>query len=206
MNKFKQYAITLTYKCNWSCSYCAVRNTVDWKPSVTLEDIKQKIDVIEDYSVVTLFGGEPGILDEDVLRYIITKLTQDKHCKLKLETNGLFIKRFPQLIHNFETITYHCSEDLDETDTILECNHPNVVYMIIIHDNNINKLGRFLETHKSPEKFYAVEATYPHEITGPTLSKPNKNILLARFGGRLTKDAIHRLIYGFDFSNIIFLT
>jgi hypothetical protein len=49
------------------------------------------------------------------------------------------------------------------------------------------------------EKFYIVEATYPHEITGPTLSKHNKNHLLTNFCKRMTPESVKRLSKGHDF-------
>ena len=200
----KQYAITLTYKCNWNCSYCAVRNSVDYKPAVTVSDVLDKINQIEDGSIVTLFGGEPGILDRDVLELYISEL-KSKRCTLKLETNGLFLHKYPELCSNFQSIVYHCSEDLEEYE-VFGFNHPDVTYMLIIHDQNINRLEKFLEINSHIEKFYIVEATYPHEITGPTLSKQNKNHLLTKFCKHMTPESIKRLIKGHDFSGIIFMT
>jgi hypothetical protein len=78
--------------------------------------------------------------------------------------------------------------------------------MLIVHDFNIEKLEKFLIINKTPEKFYIVEATYPHEKTGPTLSTINKNKLIVRYANRMTKQSIQRLLHGFDFDNIIFLT
>lgn len=200
-----QYAITLTYKCNWNCDYCAVRNSVDWKDDVSDYDVFKKIDAVENGSVVTLFGGEPGVLNRSQVESFIERL-QSKGCSLKLETNGLFIRRFPDIIDTFQEITYHCSQDLLPTDDIININHKNVKYMLVIHDKNIPNLESFLNSHPFPDKFYMVEATYPHEITGPTLSKQNKNRLLTRFSNRMSKEAIYRLIHGFDFDSIIFLT
>ena len=111
----REYAITLTYICNWNCPYCAVRNSVDWKPSVSMQDVDGKIDAISDGSMVTLFGGEPGMLEKRELEHYITRL-KEKGCGLKLETNGLFIERYPELLSEFYKITYHCSEDLKDTD------------------------------------------------------------------------------------------
>lgn len=200
----KQYAITLTYKCNWNCSYCAVRNSVDYKPAVTVSDVLNKINQIESGSIVTLFGGEPGMMDKDVLEMYISELKL-KRCTLKLETNGLFLQKYPELCSNFQSIMYHCSEDLEESE-VFEFNHSNITYMLIIHDQNINRLEKFLEINSHIEKFYIVEATYPHEITGPTLSKQNKNHLLAKFCKRMTPESVKRLIKGYDFSGIIFMT
>jgi organic radical activating enzyme len=205
LTKNNEYAITITYKCNWNCEYCAVKNSIDWKENVTREDVLKKISCIADNSIVTLFGGEPGMLSKtELIEYI--NLLKEKNCILKLETNGLFIKRYPDLLSNFIEITYHCSMDLDITDEIIKCDNLNIKYMLIVHDFNIEKLEKFLITNKTPEKFYIVEATYPHEKTGPTLSTINKNKLIVRYANRMTKQSIQRLLHGFDFDNIIFLT
>ena len=58
-----EVAITITYKCNWNCEYCAVRNNHDYKDNVTHDDVLSKISKIEDNSVVTIFGGEPGLVE-----------------------------------------------------------------------------------------------------------------------------------------------
>ena len=78
--------------------------------------------------------------------------------------------------------------------------------MLVVHDENVTRLGRFFETHISPERFYVVEATYPHEITGPTLSSANKHHIMTKYSHRMTTESIKRFISGFDFSNIEFLT
>lgn len=201
----KKYAMTLTYLCNWNCDYCAVRNSVDWKPVVTREDVLKKISCIENGSDVTLFGGEPGMLPKhQLVEYI--DILKSKKCRLFLETNGLFIRNYPELLPEFKHVMYHCSMNLDEDDKIDIVDDVETTYMLIVHDENIDRLSRFLEMHQEPEKFYIVEATYPHEKTGPTLSKTNKNRLLTRFFKRMTRDAIKRLINGFDFNRIIFLT
>ena len=199
-----EYAITITYKCNWNCPYCAVRNSVDYKPLVEVSEVVDKINRIEDGSNVTLFGGEPGMLDRDTIEMYISILKL-KRCTLKLETNGLFLRKFPDLCSNFQSIMYHCSEDLEEVK-ISEFNHPDITYMLIIHDWNINRLEKFLEINSHIERFYIVEATYPHEITGPTLSKQNKNHLITKFCKHMTPESIKRLINGHDFSRIIFMT
>lgn len=199
----KDYAITITYKCNWNCVYCAVRNEHDFKGNLSCEDVLKKIDLIEGGSNVTIFGGEPGLVERNHLEEYI-KLLEQKSCSLLLETNGTFLKKYPDLVCHFKSVTYHCSCELD--DEIYRTDFKNLTYMLIVHDNNINRLDDYLR--KYPEiRFYIVEATYPYpEMTGPTLSSRNKNYLLTHFSGRMTKDAIDRLINGKDFDKIEFLT
>lgn len=161
--------------------------------------------MVPDGAVVTLFGGEPGILPrEDIVLYMDTLL--GRGCTLKLETNGLFARRFPDLMGKFSFVTYHCSQELDEDDEILDIGTENVRYMLVVHDGNFGKIDAFLSSHLFPERFYAVEATYPHGNTGPTLSRRNRNMLLTRFSSRIERSAIDRLLHGHDFDGTIFLT
>ncbi len=121
-----------------------------------------------------------------------------------LETNGMFLRRFPDLVSRFKWVTYHCSCELD--DEIYQTTIRNVTYMLIVHDGNICRLGDYLKKYPNI-KFYIVEATYPYpEMDGPTLSSRNKNYLLTHFGNRMTTEAIDRLINGKDFDRIEFLT
>jgi organic radical activating enzyme len=73
---------------------------VDYKPLVEVSEVVDKINRIEDSSIVTLFGGEPGILDRDTIEMYISML-KSKRCTLKLETNGLFLQKYPELCSNF---------------------------------------------------------------------------------------------------------
>lgn len=158
---------------------------------------------MENGSSVTIFGGEPGLVERSHLEEYI-KLLKSRECTLFLETNGTFLKKYPDLVPNFRSVTYHCSCELD--DEIYETDFTNMTYMLVVHDENIGRLDGYLK--KYPEiKFYIVEATYPYpEMTGPTLSPRNKNHLLTHFGSRMTKEAIDRLINGKDFDRIEFLT
>lgn len=203
MTDYKEYAITITYRCNWNCVYCAVRNSHDYKETLTREDVLRKIDLIQDKSNVTIFGGEPGLVERDLLEEYIERLKR-KACTLFLETNGTFLRRYPDLVRQFKLVTYHCSCDLD--DEIYMTDFENITYMLVVHDGNIRRLGDFLK--KYPDmRFYIVEATYPYpEMNGPTLSPKNKNHLLTHFSGRMTKESVYRLINGKDFDKIEFLT
>ena len=85
-----EYVIPLTFKCNWRCSYCAIRNKYDYRDNVSHEEIMKKISIVPERSVVTLTGGEPGLLEYCKLEKYIMSL-HHKKCTLYLETNGMFI-------------------------------------------------------------------------------------------------------------------
>lgn len=192
-------------KCNWHCQYCAVNNSHDHRDSLLDEVVLANARKVEPRSVVTLFGGEPGLAERDLLENCLAIL-EAKHCRIYLETNGLFIQRYPDLLEHFYEILYHCSEDLAEDDQILKLDHKRTRYMIIVHDKNINKLQSFLEKHKDT-RFDIIEATYPYpeEMNGPRLSMENKKMLIERFAQRMTCESLYRLLNGKDFERIEFL-
>lgn len=192
-------------KCNWHCQYCAVNNQHDHKDFLSDEVVLANARKVEPRSVVTLFGGEPGLAKRDLLESCLAIL-EAKHCKIYLETNGLFIQRYPDLLEHFYEILYHCSEDLTEGDQILKLDHKRTRYMVIVHDKNINGLQSFLEKHKDI-KFDIIEATYPYpeEMDGPRLSIENKKMLIERFAQRMTSESLYRLLNGKDFDMIEFL-
>ena len=61
--------VELTHKCNWNCPYCAIR--VHSLPEITRQHMRGKIISIGENSAVTLSGGEPGLLDESDVRWVI---------------------------------------------------------------------------------------------------------------------------------------
>lgn len=156
-------------------------------------------------SIVTLFGGEPGLVKRDLLEKCM-QILEDKQCILYLETNGTFIKRYPDLLEHFAEVLYHCSEDLDIDDEIIETDFKRTRHLIIVHDENVVRLGSFLEKHKNIV-FDIVEATYPcpDEMNGPRLSAKTKTMIITKFGSRMTRESMHRLISGKDFDPIEFL-
>lgn len=192
-------------KCNWHCQYCAVNNSHDHKDSLPVEVVLANARKVESGSVVTLFGGEPGLAERDLLQSCLTIL-EAKHCKIYLETNGLFIQRYPDLLEHFHEVLYHCSEDLADEDQVLKPNFKRVRWVIIVHDKNIGRLQSFLEKHKDT-KFDIIEATYPYpeEMDGPSLSRENKTMLIEKFASRMTSESLYRLLNGKDFERIEFL-
>ena len=71
LNKQNEFVIPVTFKCNWNCSYCAIRNTHDFRDNVSIESIYRSIEQVESDSNVTITGGEPGLLDYGILSNIV---------------------------------------------------------------------------------------------------------------------------------------
>ena len=185
--------VELTHMCNWNCPYCAISTHV--LPEITVTELFNKINTIPANSYVTLSGGEPGMLDLYTVTAIINKL-QIKKCILNINTNGLFMLKYPQFLNVFNEIIYHCSENLDIDDDIiiLQDKSLNIRYMLIVTDDNISKLAMFLAKYKDI-KFDIVQATYDTNVDRPTLSRKNKYKLMTKFSARMTKESIQRLIH-----------
>jgi organic radical activating enzyme len=141
----KEYILTVTYKCNWFCEYCS--EDTHNKSEVFLETVLEKIDLLHN-KIVTLTGGEPGILDKDSLEKIINKLLKN-NCKIRVNTNGLFIEKYPEFNKYIDKYIYHCSENL-EVD-FKRYDKDNIDYVIVATDNNYDKMEKFLDHNKDIE-------------------------------------------------------
>lgn len=123
------YELAVTYKCNWNCRYCVT--STHTQPE---KDFNRVINEIENIDVdnFTLSGGEPGVLKRSQIEAIIYKI-KEKNATIDLLTNGLFLKKYPDLIHNFGEIYYHCIEDMNiKDDIILYDNIDNIFYVLVI--------------------------------------------------------------------------
>lgn len=69
-----EYAIALTYACNWKCPYCAVDNKHDKRDGIDLDDIMQRVSQVSRDATVTLTGGEPGLVKREWLEACIRAL------------------------------------------------------------------------------------------------------------------------------------
>lgn len=199
--KEKEIELVVTWVCNWHCNYCCV--DTHNRPKLTMDEVKAKIDkVIPGYNV-TLSGGEVGSMKRDDIEYIIREL-EAKDCKLSINTNGLFIKRYKDLLPHFETILYHCSEDLDIEDEIIIDPELNLQYLLIVTDKNFERLESFLA--KYPQiQFHLVAATNPEGINGVVLSPRLKNRMLVKFYNRMSEESKKRVFIEKDFDSIIYL-
>lgn len=95
---------------------------------------------------VSVSGGEPGMLKHYQVSELIGRL-KGKNCDMDLITNGLFIKRYPEFLHHFKQISYHCVEYIDDEIEHLDIDHPNVVYNIVVTKSNMDKLGEFFKRY-----------------------------------------------------------
>lgn len=196
--KEKEIELVITWVCQWHCEYCCV--DTHNRPKLPFDEVKKKLDkVIPGYNV-TLSGGEPGALKRHQLEYIIEEL-EKKNCTISINTNGLFIKKYPDLVDKMQEVLYHCSEDISLDDDVLIGNYK---YLLIVTDNNFNRLGTFLEKYPNIT-FNLVAATNPEGIGGPVLSMEHKHRMLKLYHNRMTKDSIKRVFKEKDFDAIKYI-
>jgi organic radical activating enzyme len=197
----KEIEIVVTWVCNWHCEYCCV--DTHNRPKLTMEDVKKKLDkVIPGYNV-TLSGGEVGSMKRNDIEFILEEL-EKKGCRPSINTNGLFIKRYRDLLPRFDTVLYHCSEDIDVDDDVIIDPELSLEYLLIVTDNNFERLGPFLDKHNDIQ-FHLVAATMPDGISGPTLSTKNKHAMLAKYHSRMTEQSKRRVFNEKNFDAIIYL-
>lgn len=197
----QEIELVVTWVCNWHCDYCCV--DTHNRPTLTMEEVKAKLDkVIPGYNV-TLSGGEVGSMKRVDIEFILDEL-EKKRCQPSINTNGLFIKRYKDLLHRFDNILYHCSEDMDIDDEIIIDPELDLDYLLIVTDKNFDKLGPFLDKYKDIQ-FNLVAATMPANIIGTTLSIKNKHAMLAKYHHRMTTESKQRVFKEKDFDSIIYL-
>ena len=161
-----------------------------------------KVKSIPNRSYVTLSGGEPGMIDRPYVLEIM-QILADKSCIVNLNTNGLFLKRYPDIADTFNSIIYHCSEDLDKRIEIFKT-RCELRYMIVVNDDNFHKLKTFL-TYNNNIKFDIVPASYDNEICRPTISSATRYKILSTFSSHMTPESIRRMIHDKDWSIMTFV-
>lgn len=197
----KEIEIVVTWTCNWFCDYCCV--DTHNRPKLTMEDVKKKLDKLIPGYNVTLSGGEVGSMKRTDIEFILDEI-EKRDCRPSINTNGLFIKRYRDLLTRFDTVLYHCSEDMDLDDNVIIDTSLNLEYLLIVTDNNFHKLGPFLDKYKDIQ-FHLVAATMPDGIIGTTLSNKNKHAMLAKYHHRMTEQSKKRVFNEKDFDAIIYI-
>lgn len=140
----ENYCLTVTYDCNWSCKYCISETHLNKK---TMKEVKKDIANIPNGSYVTISGGEPGTLQINQLINIIDAL-QQKDCLIACNTNGLLLKKYPQLYKHFNRISYHVSENLENDFIRYSDIQDKIEYLLVVTDDNMHRLNKYLDDNK----------------------------------------------------------
>jgi hypothetical protein len=189
----------IIHECNWNCPYCSEQT--HQKSPLSVTKVFEKILGIRNGSNVTLSGGEPGLLSKDIICDIIHELV-NKRCRLNINTNGLFIEKYPELLDYFDYILYHCSEDL--IGDIKFYDYPNVYHSLVLTDDNICRFDGMIKKYPSV-KWNVIPSSIGDYDGIPILSGHNKRKLLKKYGDHLTQESKYRLIVDKDWSKIRFI-
>lgn len=103
-----RYYIAMSYDCNLKCTYCFENDVYSiqsnkWNPVITLDNIL-KNHSLEDKIVLTLYGGEPLLLQNfGVIESIIKNYTQREYLYYRIITNGIYVKEFREQCYDTYT-------------------------------------------------------------------------------------------------------
>jgi organic radical activating enzyme len=175
--------------------------------------IKEKLKIIRyNYtnSNITLTGGEPGLLKEEELQYILDFLKPISN-SISLNTNGLFLEKYIKFAEYFDYILYHCSEKLNTKPNYYIVNEwkkkgVNVDYLVVVDDINFKNFDYFMSFNQHIP-LNVVAATKPEGGLDSILSNKNRWKLLTSFKKykNITKSSLKRLIKEKNFDNIIYI-
>lgn len=178
----------MTNVCNWDCKYCITDTPKSKKnkQNIFINELLDKISIVGAGDMVSLNGGEPGLVKKKIMDEFINTLVS-KNCEIRVNTNGEFIKRYPQYLKYIDEINYHCSENLDD-----EIEHKNIEYsgilnhILVVTDENHVRLGGYLEKN-SDIKFRIYGAARPYsELPGREyISKKNVLKIISEFKDKI---------------------
>jgi organic radical activating enzyme len=203
--------LIITYKCNWDCDFCAV-DTHNRKP-LLFDEIKEKLKLIRynypNYNI-TISGGEPGLLPENQIKYILDDLKEYSK-SISINTNGLFLEKYLKYAKYFDYVLYHCSEKLDTKPNYYIVNKwekqgVEIDYMIVVDDINFKNYDYFME-HNKHIPINVVAATKADGGLDSILSNKNRWKLLTSYKKykNITTESLKRLTKEKDFGNIIYI-
>ena len=135
----KKFEINITFRCNLKCPYCSMKERINQKKSLNEnKDVLNLINSIPKNSTLILSGGEPGLCRKEFLLKII-KIAKNKNLDLELNTNGLFIKRYSDLLIFFSRINLHIVPNSDIELEKLKKYNVNFVY-ILCKDEDVSAI------------------------------------------------------------------
>lgn len=174
------YCLAVTYQCNWDCDYCCVDTHNQKEPSE--ERVLALAEKVEPGAHVSLTGGEPGMIKENLLIKLLD-LFEAKGCVIGVNTNGLWFINYPQYASRINDYRYHCSLDL-KNKIWQPPGHEdmNIKYVIVVTDKNFPSLERFLSMNEHIDvAVYAADQHVVHGKPGTKLSAGNRIKLYQQF-------------------------
>jgi len=174
------YEIIVTRRCNWNCVYCSENCNMLCADMTTLSSTNMDLNKITNISsqipsnkTIRLSGGEVGLLDRNEIENIIQIFRKEGY-SLHINTNGTFIRKYSDLLHNFDKIIWHISEhldhhDLEKNDKIIAdigIDNQEIIYkierMIVVSDSIMHKLDDFMGYIDFP--LHVINSTMPKKM------------------------------------------
>lgn len=188
--------IILTQKCNWDCAYCD-RPSIEHRKEPDKKIVEKFYPrLLEKYndSLVYISGGEPGLINYEILKYVFSF---DK--KLSICTNGLFITKgyFKEFYEKIEQVILQVRLD---KGLEIDIDDPKLFYLFVIHHENVSKIKDFIVDNNAEDKKWIFPFYQPKNISEGSdnrfqLTKNDYIIFL--------KDLVKYSTNPFDFKRIV---
>lgn len=172
MSKIKAKCFYVNTECNWKCSYC-ITNTHK-QPKIKFDDIKERLKLVENNDEISLTGGEPGLLSREILEYIFNYL-ESKNCLININTNGTFLKRYPDYYNRVNEYLYHASENISLDIDINQFDDPKnkIIYMLVVTDESVDRVSSFLKKYNYNFHLHAAKSNTGKNSPELSLSRGN---------------------------------
>lgn len=149
----------LINRCNKSCFYCDIPG-LEANHQITFDDLpaidhymQLCFNLNKRYNInkkLGFTGGELGLLKVELLHEIkelCKKYYQLYNTIFYFDTNGLLLDNYIGFLENeYLYVNHHITDD--QLDSIVLKSAPNIIYNIVIHDDNYEKVMTFISQHK----------------------------------------------------------
>lgn len=158
-NSFVDYpqnisAVIFIGGCNFDCTYCHNRWTIDAKGEGDLCDILQRIEKNSSFlDAVTISGGEPTLQKVEQLEQLIAKI-KAMGLKVKLDTNGSRAEVVKRLLPTLDYIAMDVKAPLDKYSLITP-----------ISKQSVANMRQSIQLIKESAKDYEFRTTFAPELS-----------------------------------------
>lgn len=143
MDKLSKLNLLVTNRCDKACVYCdfpLVKERGDVKLSVLQKWLPKLLEKLEKGGVVSIVGGEPGLVNSAVYEYIFSECAG---YQIEVCTNGLFVERYAEYCARDDVILlYHnLTHRVDQRMAFVS----NFVNAIVLEKGNISNIRKICE-------------------------------------------------------------
>lgn len=206
--------LDITKKCNAKCIFCEIPDDCrEDTRDLSLEDIKNKIDQVEDCKEISITGGEPAI-HKNVLE-VVSYAKEKGFKKITLETNGLILAYY-DLIKNlkcaglthvqisFQTVNSKKYDEIINVNNSLDIIKKGMMNLVklkipfssntVVHSKNIENLEDTIKfLLKSGPKGIVVSSLNPCSNDKIAVSYSNAIRIISQVFANLTEDEKERI-------------